>query len=250
VMSRALMVPSFEEAGIQGKRMSQEYLHAIVRRLALAMMKFGILKEKLNSEFKMKDLSIMKRIFGVGVVRNWKKKELFLSHHGYLKKVVEQFRMHESKLANTRLGHHTKLFVTQAPSTEEEISKMNSIPMLLVYDESEPSLLGDFAVGLRYLDDSIKSSLRYKKTTQGGDTIVGYVDANYVRNVDTRKSLFSLQLVGALSPTQGGYISLTKGVKEAIWLKGMVEVHIEKIASEDNLTYMFTKTLPRSKFKH
>ena len=63
------------------------------------------------------------------------------------------------------------------------------------------------------------------------------MDVDYVGNVDTRKSLsgfvFTLfgttvtwkenqQSVVALSTTQAEYIALVEGVKEAIWLKGMI----------------------------
>lgn len=167
---------------------------------------------------------------------------------------------------------------------------------------------------LRYLKGSLKSGLKYTKTVQGEEAIEGYVDADYAGNVDTRKSLSwyvftlygtaiswkaNLQFVVALSTTQAEYIALMEGVKEAIWLKGMIgelgitqecvkvhcdsqsaihlanhqayhertkhidirlhfirdmveskEIQIEKIASEDNPADMFTKSLPRSRFKN
>ena len=43
-----------------------------------------------------------------------------MSQQGYLQKVVERFRMHESKPRGTPLGHHMKLSIAQAPSTKEE----------------------------------------------------------------------------------------------------------------------------------
>jgi len=63
------------------------------------------------------------------------------------------------------------------------------------------------------------------------------MDVDYVGNVDTRKSLsgfvFTLfgttvtwkanqQSVVELLTTQAEYIALVEGVKEAIWLKGMI----------------------------
>ena len=33
---------------------------------------------------------------------------LFLSHQGYLKKVVKRFKIHKSKLVDTPSGHHHK----------------------------------------------------------------------------------------------------------------------------------------------
>jgi hypothetical protein len=156
--------------------------------------------------------------------------------------------------------------------------------------------------------------LKYTRAAQDEDALEGYVDADYAGNVDTRKSLsgfvFTLygtaiswkanqQSVVALSTTQAEYIALVEGVKEAIWLKGMIgelgitqecvkihcdsqsaihlanhqvyhertkhidirlhfvrdmieskEIVVEKVASEENPADVFTKSLPRSRFKH
>jgi len=167
---------------------------------------------------------------------------------------------------------------------------------------------------LRYLNGSLKGGLKYTRAAQGKDALEGYVDSDYAGNVDTRKSLsgFAFTLFGttiswkanqqsvvALSTTQAEYISLVEGVKDAMWLKGMigelgitqecVKIHcdrqstihlanhqvyhertkhiairlhflrdmieskkimVEKVASEENPTDVFTKSLPRSRFKH
>ncbi|XP_039683885.1 secreted RxLR effector protein 161-like [Medicago truncatula] len=167
---------------------------------------------------------------------------------------------------------------------------------------------------LRYLNGSLKGGLKYTRAAQEEDALEGYVDANYAGNVDTRKSLsgfvFTLygttiswkanqQSVVALSTTQVEYITPVEGVKEAIWLKGMIgelgitqecvkihcdsqsaihlanhqvyhertkhidirlhfvrdmieskEIVVEKMASEENPADVFTKSLPRSRFKH
>jgi len=84
---------------------------------------------------------------------------------------------------------------------------------------------------LRYLNGSLKGGLKYTRSQPGMDALEGYVDADYAGNVDTRKSLsgFVFTLFGtavtwkvALSTTQAEYIALVEGVKEAIWLKGMI----------------------------
>ncbi|XP_042000497.1 secreted RxLR effector protein 161-like [Salvia splendens] len=74
-------------------------------------------------------------------------------------------------------------------------------------------------------------------TMEDEDELVGYCDADYVANVDSRKSqsayifkLFgtavswrsNLQPVVALSTTEAEYISLAEAVKEAKWLKGIL----------------------------
>ncbi|MCH90824.1 copia LTR rider [Trifolium medium] len=51
------------------------------------------LKMKLNGEFEMKDLGNAKKIHGIDIIRDRSKGELFLSQQGYLRKVVERFRM-------------------------------------------------------------------------------------------------------------------------------------------------------------
>ena len=55
------------------------------------------LKENLNTKFEMKDLGSARRILGIDIHRDRAKGELFLSQSNYLKKVVERFRMHQSK---------------------------------------------------------------------------------------------------------------------------------------------------------
>jgi len=69
------------------------------------------LKKRLNDEFEMKDLGNAKRILGMDIMRDRNKGELFLSQQGYLRKVVERFRMKDSKVVGTPLGHHTKLSI-------------------------------------------------------------------------------------------------------------------------------------------
>jgi hypothetical protein len=89
----------------------------------------------------------------------------------------------------------------------------------------------------RYLNGSLKGGLKYTRAAQEKDALEGYVDADYAGNVDTRKSLSGFvstfygttiswkanqQSVVALSTTQAEYIALVEGVKEVIWLKGMI----------------------------
>ncbi|WJX16947.1 hypothetical protein P8452_06919 [Trifolium repens] len=247
--------------------------------------------------------------------------------------------MSDSKVVNTPLGHHSKLSIKQCPQSEDERKKMESTPyasgvgsimygmVCSIPDLSYAiSVVSRFVANpgqvhwqalkwvLRYLNGSLKDGLKYKKIDPGKDALEGYVDADYAGNVDTRKSLsgfvFTLfgtavtwkanqQSVVALSTTQAEYIALVEGVKEAIWLKGMIgemgigqgcvkihcdsqsaihlanhqvyhertkhidirlhfvrdmietkEIIVEKVASEVNPADMFTKSLPRSRFKH
>ena len=66
-----------------------------------SMDEISTLKERLSLEFEMKDLGIARRILRMDIVRNLMTGELFLSQQGYLKKIMERFRMHQSKPVST-----------------------------------------------------------------------------------------------------------------------------------------------------
>ncbi|XP_062103402.1 secreted RxLR effector protein 161-like [Humulus lupulus] len=89
----------------------------------------------------------------------------------------------------------------------------------------------------RYLIGSTKVGFFYKQL-QASTTIEGYSDADYAGDRDSRKSTFAymflmggncvswkvqLQLVVALSTTESEYIATTEAIKEAIWIKGLME---------------------------
>jgi hypothetical protein len=67
--------------------------------------------------------------------------------------------------------------------------------------------------------------------------VMGFVDSDFAGDFDKRRSISgyvfslcgstvswraSLQSVTALSTTEAEYISATKGVKEAIWMQGLI----------------------------
>ncbi|KAK0606790.1 hypothetical protein LWI29_004429 [Acer saccharum] len=59
------------------------------------------LKEKLKSEFDMKDLGNAKMILGMEIVRIRKENSLCLKQTNYLNKLVDRFAMRNCKPANT-----------------------------------------------------------------------------------------------------------------------------------------------------
>ncbi|CAJ2642413.1 unnamed protein product [Trifolium pratense] len=167
------------------------------------------LKEKLNGEFEMKDLGNAKRILGMDILRDRSKGELFLSQHDYLNKVVERFRMTDSK-----------------------------------------------------------GGLKYTRTDPGRDALEGYVDADYA----VKEAIWLKGMIGEMGISQGCmkihcdnqsaihlanhqvYHERTKHIDIRLhFVRDMIEtkeIMVEKIASEENPADMFTKSLPRAKFKH
>ncbi|KAL5567657.1 hypothetical protein UlMin_024232 [Ulmus minor] len=89
----------------------------------------------------------------------------------------------------------------------------------------------------RYVKGASDVGLLYKQCESTSAKLVGYVDADFAGDLDKRRSLTGyvftlfgctvswkaqLQPVVALSTTEAEYIAATEGVKEAMWLKGLV----------------------------
>ena len=67
------------------------------------------LKHQLKTKFEIKDLGEAKKILGMQIFRNKKKKRMFISQGNYIKKVLERFSMIDAKSATTPLAQHFKL---------------------------------------------------------------------------------------------------------------------------------------------
>ena len=91
---------------------------------------------------------------------------------------------------------------------------------------------------LRYLHGTEKHGLLYGRSEGRSGELWGYVNSDFARDNDIRRSLTgylfmlnrciiswkaSLQHVVALSTTEAKYTAATEAVKEALWLKGMIE---------------------------
>ncbi|WVZ13024.1 hypothetical protein V8G54_017554 [Vigna mungo] len=222
----------------------------------------GETKARLADAFEMKELGEARRILGIDIKRDRPGGNLFLSQECYLHKVISRYRMAESKMTSTPVGQHLKLTKEQCPKTEEERKKMESVPFSngigsIMYGMvcTRPdvahgvSVLSQFMVNpgptywealkwmLRYIRGTLDTGLSFQNNFQGGGYIEGFVDSDFAGCMDTRKSrsgyvftLFgtavswrsTLQSVVALSTTEAEYYALAEGVKEALWLKGLV----------------------------
>ncbi len=220
------------------------------------------LKSKLNQEFEMKDLRAAKKILGMEIQRDRKAGKLFLSQKKYLEKVLDRFNMRNCKAVSTPLAAHFKLSGENCPKSDLEVRRMSNIPYAsavgsLMYAMvcTRPDLSHAVSVVSRYMQnpgkehwEGVKWILRYVKGTlekgilydrgsAATSDVAGYVDADYGGDLDRRRSISgyvfvmcggaiswkaSLQSIAALSTTEAEYIAATEGVKEAIWLRGLV----------------------------
>ncbi|KAH9677320.1 CCHC-type domain-containing protein [Citrus sinensis] len=142
------------------------------------------LKVMLNSEFDMKDLGTANKILGVEIKRNRTKGEIFLSQERYLTKVLEAYKMLDSKPVLTPLTAHFKLSNQLCPKTDEEKLDMKNVPYA-----------------------NVVSCLMY---------------AMVLTRPDLSHSA-TLQHVVALSTTEAEYTAATEAVKETLWLQGLFE---------------------------
>ena len=88
----------------------------------------NILKILLSREFDMKDLGAAKKIFRMEIRRERVIRRLWLSHSGYVRKVLERFSMENEKPIRTPLANHFRLSTTQCPKADDDVQDMSKIP--------------------------------------------------------------------------------------------------------------------------
>nr|GEW96306.1 retrovirus-related Pol polyprotein from transposon TNT 1-94 [Tanacetum cinerariifolium] len=200
------------------------------------------LKDQLSNEFDMNDLGVAKRILGMEIRRDRK------------------------------IATHFTLSSHECPKSEEDKEDMSRVPY--------SSAVGSFMYAMEavkcilcYLKGTSNIGLSFEKGHASPNGVVGYVDSDYAGDLDARKYLFSyifshcgsairwyssLQAITALSTIEAQYISSTEGVKEAIWLRGMVNEFVlpqeePKISVVGDFSYVcqcFTKGFSGIKFSY
>ena len=216
----------------------------------------------LKLEFHMMDLRNARRILGMEIVRNGEDHALFLSQKGYLEKVLKRFSMENSKPISIPLARHFRLSMTQCLQFEVERNEMDFVPYVnaigsLMYAmvcsrldiAHSVSVLSRFMANLgrehwngfkwllRYVRGSLGVGLKFGSSKEGVG-IIGYVDLDYARDLDKRRSTTSyifilfggpvssksqLQSIAALSTTEAKYTVATEAMKEPLWLQGLVK---------------------------
>nr|GEW33680.1 retrovirus-related Pol polyprotein from transposon TNT 1-94 [Tanacetum cinerariifolium] len=148
------------------------------------------LKDQLSNEFNMKYLGAAKRILGMEIRRDQKMGKLTLSKTDYISKVLKKFNMSSCKPVPTPLAPYFKLSSPEFPKSEEDKEDMSRV----LYSSAVGSLMYAMVCTHPNLDHAVS------------------VVSRYMHN----------PAITTLSTTEAEYISSTEGVKEAIWLRGMV----------------------------
>jgi hypothetical protein len=211
----------------------------------------------IGSRYKVKDLGEIKAFLGLEIVRDRANRRIFVSQRRYLEGVLDAYNMRECHPTATPLNPGVRL---QADAAEDEVLDA-SVPYREALGSLMYAMVGTrpdlaFAVGLasRYLSQprqshwkAVKQILAYVKGTldvglvYGGldanAQLVGYTDADWANDVDTRRSVtgmvFTLaggavswksrrQPTVALSSTEAEYMAAAEAAAEAIWLRGLL----------------------------
>ncbi|KAH9751241.1 Integrase catalytic domain-containing protein [Citrus sinensis] len=171
-----------------------------------------------KSEFDMKDLGAARKILGIEIIKDRRRKLMFLTQQSYVKKVLVRFGMYESKSVQTPLANHCKLSAAQCPQTDAEQDKMASLPY--------SSVVGGLMKGASWwvmLTRDFVGDLDKMRSQTGFLFTLGGCTVNWKA---------TLQNVVALSTTETEYTTAAEAFKEAIWLKGMVS---ELVANQETI---------------
>ncbi|GJW81785.1 retrotransposon protein, putative, ty1-copia subclass [Tanacetum coccineum] len=184
----------------------------------------GSTKSLLKKEFDIKELGEAKKILGMEIVRDQSCKILRVSQSGYISKILNNFRIDNEKSVKMLLGGHFKFSLKDCPVKDCDVERMSKVTYanavgILMYLMvcMRPDIAYAVSVVSRYLAnpgknhwEAVKWILKYLR----GTTTVGLVyGTNRGNHVD----------VTALSTTKTEYMALTEAVKEAIWLRGLLE---------------------------
>ncbi|GKB27543.1 hypothetical protein Tco_0866944, partial [Tanacetum coccineum] len=213
--------------------------------------------------------------------KSFLKKEFDMKELGEAKKILDN-----GKSVKMPLGGHFKLSLKDCPVSDCDIEKMSkvsyanavgSLMYLMMCTRPDIAYAGTVNVGLVY------------GTDRGNHVdVTGFVDSDYAKDPDKGRSITgyaflvqgcvvswkaTLQHVLALSTTEAKYMALTEAVKEAIWLRGLLEelgielntvavncdnqgvleakkVKVLKVDTEHNDMDALTKVVPGLKLQH
>ncbi|KAL5573132.1 hypothetical protein UlMin_022729 [Ulmus minor] len=171
-------------------------------------------KENLSVRFQMKELGQLKHFLGLKVDRT--QEGIFLCQQKYAKDLMKRFGMLECKPISTPMKPNTKMCAHEGKDLEDATMYRQLVAVRRI---------------LRYVKSTIDYGLLYKK---GEDCkLVGYCDADYAGDHDTRRSttgyVFKLgsgiiygcskrQPTVSLSTTEAEYRAAAMAAQDSTWL--------------------------------
>ncbi|GJS12431.1 retrovirus-related pol polyprotein from transposon TNT 1-94 [Tanacetum coccineum] len=223
----------------------------------------GFNKTLLKREFDVKELGEAKKILGMEIIRDRSHKILMVSQSEYVSKILNNFRIDNGKSVQMPLGGHFNLLLKDCPVRDCDVERMSKVPYanavrslmyLMVCTRPDiayaVSIVSRYLANpgknrweavkwiLKYLRGTAKVGLVYGKNNSNHMDVTGFVDSDYAKDPNKGRSIISytilvqgcvvswkatLQHMVALSTSEAEYMALTKAVKEAIWLRGLLK---------------------------
>ncbi|GJR60183.1 retrotransposon protein, putative, ty1-copia subclass [Tanacetum coccineum] len=197
----------------------------------------GSTKSLLKNEFDIKELGEAKKILGMEIVKDRSRKILRVSQSGYVSKILNNFRIDNGKSVKMPLGGHFKLSLKDCPVKDCDVERMSKVPYanavgILMYLMvcTRPDIAYAVSVVSRYLAnlsknhwEAVKWILKYLWGTATVGLVYGTNHGNHVDVTGFVDSDYAKDLDKALSTIKAEYTALTEAVKEAIWLRGLLE---------------------------
>lgn len=207
-----------------------------------------ILKQKLMNRFEMTDLGGVNLYLGVEFIRS--SQGIFLSQKNYALQILEEFDMTSCTPASVPMHEGVHLGAEEQSPSVETRKYQRLVGMLIYLCNTKPEIL--YAVGvlsrfmhnpkvphmeaayqvLRYIKGALDFGIFYGKDHD--TSLVGYTDADWANCKVDRKSITGWifksaggpiswsskkQHTVAVSSTDAEAKALTKGIREAIWLR-------------------------------
>lgn len=224
-------------------------------------------KEEIEACFEMKDVGELGYILGIRIEKDEHTGAISLSQEAYLRRVLERFGMLQCNAKSTPLPSGIALSESESPRTEDDRQYMKDKPYrealgscMWAQVATRPdisfalSVLSRFQANpgpahwkaMLHLLAYLKGTINYKITYHRGGSLdpIGFVDADYAGDTDTRRStsgyLFTIaggpvswsskrQATVALSTTEAEYMALTRAAQQALWMYSfMSEVGLKR----------------------
>nr|GEW10683.1 retrotransposon protein, putative, Ty1-copia subclass [Tanacetum cinerariifolium] len=219
-------------------------------------------KTYLGRCFAMTDLGEAAYILGIKIYRDRSRRLIGLCQSAYIKKILKQYCMKNSKRGSIPMQEKLKLSESQGASTPAELKRMQNVPYASVVGSilyavrcTRPDVAFAQNVTSRFQQNlgdlhwtTVKNILKYLRNTNdmflvyGGDLkqelrVSCYTDAGYLTDADDLKSqtgyVFILnggavdwknakQSIFATSSAEAEYIAAFDAFKEAVWVRKFI----------------------------
>ncbi|KAG6499850.1 hypothetical protein ZIOFF_039645 [Zingiber officinale] len=231
-------------------------------------------KENLSVRFQMKELAQLKHFLGLEIDRT--QKGIFLCQQKYSKDLLKRFGMLDCKPISTPMESNFRMCAHEGKSLEDTTMYQKSVGSLIYLTLTRPDISYAVSVISRYMQnpmkphlEAVRRILRYVKSTIdyglvykriGDCKLVGYCDADYAGDHDTRRSttsdLFKLgsgsiswcskrQPTVSLSSTEAEYRAAAMAAQETTWLIQLLNNLHQPVdyAVQQNITRLVKATI-------